>query len=118
MQWTDLFLLVAATTAVAATSSFPLERPISTGYGYVRSPDRSVSLTSPRPHDVLDVAQLPKDFDWRSVNNTRYVTISRNQHIPHYCGSCWAFGTSPPTLHIVKFLFFSPTPSNLCLFFL
>uniref|UniRef100_M4B3C4 Peptidase C1A papain C-terminal domain-containing protein n=1 Tax=Hyaloperonospora arabidopsidis (strain Emoy2) TaxID=559515 RepID=M4B3C4_HYAAE len=105
MQWTDLFLLVAATTAVAATSSFPLERPISTGYGYVRSPDRSVSLTSPRPHDVLDVAQLPKDFDWRSVNNTRYVTISRNQHIPHYCGSCWAFAATSALadrIHIAK----------------
>ncbi|CAH0474720.1 unnamed protein product [Peronospora belbahrii] len=63
-------------------------------YGYVRNPDRSVLLTSPRPHDALDVSKLPKNFDWRNVNGTRYVTISRNQHIPHYCGSCWSFAAT------------------------
>lgn len=62
------------------------------GGGYVRSTDRSTHVTSTPPHTYLDVEALPKNFDWRSVNGTRFVTISRNQHIPHYCGACWSFG--------------------------
>lgn len=62
------------------------------GGGYVRHPDRSEHLTSARPHEYLDTSALPTNFDWRNVNGTRFVTISRNQHIPHYCGACWAFG--------------------------
>ncbi|KAE9130864.1 hypothetical protein PF010_g3694 [Phytophthora fragariae] len=89
--------LILAIAAVASASAAPSSLPELTragGYGYVRSPDRSVELTSPRAHDVLDVAKLPKNFDWRNVNGSSYVTISRNQHIPHYCGSCWSFAST------------------------
>ena len=46
-----------------------------------------------RAHELIDVGMLPADFDWRDINGTNYLTESRNQHIPTYCGSCWAFGT-------------------------
>lgn len=33
---------------------------------------------------------LPDSFDWCSYGDTGRCTPMRNQHIPQYCGSCWA----------------------------
>jgi len=48
--------------------------------------------SSPLPIDYLDPSDLPDDFTWGNVDGVSYLTRVLNQHIPQYCGSCWAHG--------------------------
>mmetsp|Transcript_15528 Transcript_15528/g.32843 ORF Transcript_15528/g.32843 Transcript_15528/m.32843 type:complete len:707 (-) Transcript_15528:271-2391(-) len=51
-------------------------------------------VRSPRMHEVLDLAALPPEVDWRWYRGRNLTTANRNQHIPSYCGACWAFGST------------------------
>ncbi|KAG7357402.1 papain family cysteine protease [Nitzschia inconspicua] len=47
-------------------------------------------IVSPLPHTYMDPTKLPKRFFWGNVGGKSYLTHMLNQHIPQYCGSCWA----------------------------
>jgi len=50
------------------------------------------NATHQSSHELLDAAEYPSDFSWCNKDGKSYCTMSRNQHIPQYCGSCWAHG--------------------------
>ena len=52
----------------------------------------SERILSKRYHETMKISDVPTDHFWGDVNGTNYLTESRNQHIPQYCGSCWAHG--------------------------
>lgn len=52
--------------------------------------DKSEDYFSPLPYTYTN--DLPVEFSWSNVSNVNYLTKMLNQHIPQYCGSCWAHG--------------------------
>jgi cathepsin X len=50
------------------------------------------NIVSPLPYTYVDKEKLPESWSWGNINGVSYLTKSLNQHLPVYCGSCWAHG--------------------------
>merc|ERR1712196_553889 len=51
-------------------------------------------VISPLPQDYIKTEDLPASFNWCDhPDGNNYCTKSMGQHIPQYCGSCWAHGS-------------------------
>lgn len=52
---------------------------------------RRQMFSKPLPYTYIPAQRIPKSFSWHNgVEGRSYLTMMRNQHIPQYCGSCWA----------------------------
>jgi cathepsin X len=60
------------------------------------------NATFPSSHDALPEQDYPSDFTWCNKDGVNYCTDSLNQHIPQYCGSCWAHGTTSALADRIK----------------
>lgn len=41
-------------------------------------------------NSYLTIDDLPEKWNWNDINGTSCLTKQLNQHLPQYCGSCWA----------------------------
>lgn len=46
------------------------------------------------PLTQMSADSLPLNHWWGNINGRNFLTYQRNQHIPIYCGSCWAFAAT------------------------
>merc|ERR1711959_65916 len=85
--------LVALALTVAAVSARLNEvwtREQTEAAGWVHKGSHTVS---PLPQDYIKDSDVPSNFTWCDNEGVNYCTKSLNQHIPQYCGSCWAHGS-------------------------
>ena len=66
--------------------------------------DDVIIPSRPRPFEYIDPKEIPLEFSWgnvtvvheqtndrqRTTSTISLLTASLNQHLPHWCGSCWA----------------------------
>merc|ERR1712093_605033 len=82
-----LAALVAAAVARRPSEVWTKEQTESAGWVHKGS-----HATTPLPQDYVNAQALPSNFTWCDKDGVNYCTKSLNQHIPQYCGSCWAHG--------------------------
>jgi len=83
-----LAALVAAAVARRPSEVWTKEQTEAAGWVHKGS-----HATTPLPQDYVNDADLPSNFTWCDKDGVNYCTKSLNQHIPQYCGSCWAHGS-------------------------
>lgn len=65
--------------------------------------------------ETIDLNDIPAGHDWRNIDGVNYLSWNKNQHVPEYCGSCWAQGTTSSIADRFNIMLgdMSPTPVGL-----
>ncbi len=64
------------------------------GFHACFQPKRDAAPVVKTPLLQKSLNDLPAELLWNDVDGVNFLTMTRNQHIPQYCGSCWAFAAT------------------------
>ena len=91
IQWSTLFCFWVCSVY---RYSYLVVALVSASGCYKKNPDVKPYVKTPQPWEYMTNEELPKSYDPRDINGVSYVSVTKNQHIPQYCGSCWAFSAA------------------------